>query len=44
MWKQREFSTSEITSKTVPGSDVDFLINEITSKKYVEMTWKFVEV
>ena len=26
------------------GSYVDFLISETTSKKYVEMTWKFVEI
>ena len=39
-----DFSTSEITSKKVRGNDVDFSISEITSKKYVEMTWKFVEI
>ena len=39
-----DFSTSEITSKTVHGNDVDFSTIEITLKKYVEMTWKFVEI
>ena len=39
-----DFSTSKITSKKVRGNDVDFSISEITSKKYVEMTWKFVEI
>ena len=38
------FPTIEITSKIVRGNDVDFLISNITSKKYVEMTWKFVEI
>ena len=39
-----DFSTIEITSKKVRGNDVDFSISEITSKKYVEATWKFVEI
>ena len=39
-----DFSTIEITSKKVRGNDVDFSISEITSKKYVEPTWKFVEI
>ena len=39
-----DFSTIEITSKKVHGNDVDFSISEITSKKYLEMTWKFVEI
>ena len=39
-----DFSTIEITSKKVRGNDVDFSISKITSKKYVEMTWKFVEI
>ena len=30
--------------KKVRGKNVDFSINEITSKKYVEITWKFVEI
>ena len=38
------FPTIEITSKIVRGNDVNFLISDITSKKYVEMTWKFVEI
>ena len=39
-----DFSISEITLKKVSGSNVDFSVSEITSKKYVEMTWKFVEI
>ena len=38
------FSTSEIASKKVRRNDADFSTIEITSKKYVEMTWKFVEI
>ena len=34
----------EIIPKKVRGNDVDFSISEIKSKKYVEMTWKFVEI
>ena len=36
------FLTSEITSQNVRRNDVDFLMGKIISKKYVEMTWKFV--
>ena len=39
-----DFSTSEITSKKVRGNDVDFMISKIKSRKYVEMTWKIVEI
>ena len=39
-----DFSTIEITSKEVRGNDVDFSIREIASKKYVETTWKFIEI
>ena len=39
-----DFSTNEITSKKVYGNDMDFSIIVITWKKYVEMTWKFVEI
>ena len=39
-----DFSTIEMTSTKVRGKDVDFSISEITSKKFVEMTWKFVEI
>ena len=39
-----DFLTVEITPKKVYGNDVDFSISEITSKKYVKMTWKFVEI
>ena len=43
-WKQRGFFDHGNLSKKVGGNDVDFSISEITSKKYVEMTWKFVEI
>ena len=36
--------TSEIAPIKVRGNNVNFSAIEITSKKYVEMTWKFVEV
>ena len=39
-----DFWTIEITSKKVRGNHVDFSTIEITSKRYVEMTWKFVEI
>ena len=39
-----DFSTSEITSKKVRGNNMDFSTSEITLKKYVEVTWKFVEI
>ena len=39
-----DFSTIEMTSTKVRGNDVDFSVSEITSKKFVEMTWKFVEI
>ena len=39
-----DFSTSEITLEKVRGNHVDFSTIEITSKKYAEMTWKFVEI
>ena len=39
-----DFSTIEIKSKKVRGKNMDISISEITSKKYVEMTWKFVEI
>ena len=40
-----DFSTSEITSKKVRGNHVDFsTIEKTASKKYAEMTWKFVEI
>ena len=39
-----DFSISKITSEKVRGNDVDFSIREIITKKYVEMTWKFVKV
>ena len=39
-----DFSTIEITSTKVRGKNVDFSTSEITSKKYVEITWKFVEI
>ena len=39
-----DFSTVEITLKKVRGNDENIWISEITMKKYVEMTWKFVEI
>ena len=39
-----DFSTIEITLTKVCGNNVDFSISEITSKKYEEITWKFVEI
>ena len=39
-----DFLTIEIRSKKVRGNDMDFLISKITPKKYVEMTWKLVEI
>ena len=44
VWKNLNFSTSEITLKKMHGNDVDFSTIEITLKKYAEMTWKFVEI
>ena len=38
------FSTIEMMSKKVCGNDVEFSIREITLKKFMEMTWKFVEI
>ena len=38
-----DFSTIEITSKNT-WERRGFFDHEITSKKYVEMTWKFVEI
>ena len=38
------FLTIEITSKKMRGNNADYSTSEITSKKYVEMTWKFVEI
>ena len=43
-WKQRRFFDHQnYVEKSIRGSNVDFSISEIKSKKYVEMTWKFVE-
>ena len=39
-----DFLISAITSKKVRGNDVDFSISKITLKKYVQITWKFVEI
>ena len=38
-----DFITSKIAPIKVRGNNVDFSTIEITSKKYAEMTWKFVE-
>ena len=40
----KDFSTIEIRPEKVCGNDMDVLISEITSKKYVETTWKFAEI
>ena len=42
--KSVDFPHIEITSNKVHWNDLDFLPIKITSKKYVEMTWKFVDV
>ena len=39
-----DFWTSKITSIKVRGNNVGFSTIEITSKKFAEMTWKFVEI
>ena len=39
-----DFLTIDITLKNVRGNDMDFSISKITSKKYVKMTWKFVDI
>ena len=43
-WDQRGFFDKKIASKKVRGNNVDFSISEFTSKKYVEMTQKFVQI
>ena len=43
-WKLHGFFNHQITSKKVRGKGVDFSISEITSKKYMEITCKFVEI
>ena len=42
--KNVNISAIEIAPKKVRGNDVDFRISKITSKKYVEMIRKFVEI
>ena len=39
-----DFSTIKITWRKVRGSDVNFSISKITLKKYVNITWKFVQI
>ena len=39
-----DFLTIDITPNNVRGNDVEFSISKITSKKYVKMTWKFVDI
>ena len=39
-----DFSAMKIRSKKVRGKDGVFSLSKITSKKYVEMTLKFVEI
>ena len=44
-WKQRGFFDHQnYFKKSTLSTKYDFSISEITSKKYVEMIWKFVEV
>ena len=43
-WKRSEFWTITITPKEVNGNDLNFSISDITLKKCVEMTWKFVKI
>ena len=43
-YKQRRFFAIEILSKKVRRSDAGFLPIDITSKKYVRMTWEFVDI
>ena len=38
------FWTIKITLKKARGNQADFSISEVTSKKYAEMTWKFVNI
>ena len=38
------FSITQITLNKVHRNGVNFSPIEITSKKYVEMTWKFVDI
>ena len=38
------FRPSKLRQKKVRGNDVDFSISKITSKKFIEMTWKFVKI
>ena len=40
----KKILVSAITSKKARENDVDFSTSEITSKKYVKMTWKFLEI
>ena len=39
-----DFSNSDIIPIKVRKSNVNFSISEITLKKYMEMTWKLVEI
>ena len=43
-WKRRGFFDHRNYTKKVCGKNVDLSTIEITSKKYVEMTYKFVEI
>ena len=43
-YKQRRFFAIEILSKKVRRSDAGFLPIDIKSKKYVRMTWEFVDI
>ena len=39
-----DFLAIKITSKKVHGNNVDFRPSKLHRQKYVEMTWKFVEI
>ena len=44
-WRQnRFFDQRNYVEKKKCGNDVDFSISELHRKKYVEMSWKFVEI
>ena len=43
-WKQRRLFEHLNYIKKVCGNNMNFSNSEITSKKHVDMTWKFVEI
>ena len=44
IWASKLHSLIEIRSKKVCRNDADFLPIEITLKKYLEMTWKCIDI